>query len=169
MVNLAADIIDKARTANTALISAESCTGGMIASNLSAVAGASDVYMGSIVSYSNAFKTSLLYVPPALLQLYGAVSPQVACAMAEGGAQLCLNTLHLPLNQALCVAVTGIAGPAGGTEHKPVGTVHMAISRCTQAGVYNTHHAYFNFAGKRAAIRQQACEAALQMILDHLS
>jgi len=98
---------------------AESCTGGLIAAACTSLAGSSQWFERGVVSYSNQAKTELLGVPPALIELYGSVSAEVATHMARGLAA------HAPVDWAL--AVTGIAGPTGGSEHKPVGTVWLAL------------------------------------------
>jgi nicotinamide-nucleotide amidase len=98
---------------------AESCTGGLLSRLLTANAGASEVYELGVCTYSNRMKTKLLGVSPELLDSYGAVSPETAQAMAEG--------LHKLSGADICVSVTGIAGPGGGTPQKPVGTVYSGI------------------------------------------
>jgi len=99
---------------------AESCTAGMIASRLGDIAGVSDVFVGGIVSYANEVKKNVLGVPRDVLASFGAVSEPCAEAMAKGARRLC--------GSSLAVSVTGIAGPAGGTKEKPVGTVCFAVS-----------------------------------------
>ena len=103
------------------LSSAESCTGGRLAARLTRVPGASRYYKGSIVAYSNEMKSSLLNVPAELLKVHGAVSAPVAEAMAQGVLALCQTDYAL--------AVTGIAGPEGGTLEKPVGTVWICCAK----------------------------------------
>jgi len=102
------------------LATAESCTGGLIAAILTEVPGSSDAFERGFVTYSNAAKTELLGVPPELLAEYGAVSEETARAMAMGA----IN--HSPAS--IAVAVTGVAGPGGGSEAKPVGLVHLAAA-----------------------------------------
>lgn len=112
-------VLTFARNKNMKIATAESCTGGTIASRITAVAGASDMYNGGIVSYSNNLKTTALDVNKEDLEKYGAVSEAVVKQMARGAARLCCADC--------AVATSGIAGPGGGTEEKPVGTVWMAL------------------------------------------
>lgn len=113
-------VLDLCRAGKLMVATAESCTGGLIAATLTEIAGSSDVVERGFVTYSNRAKTDLLRVPAEMIVRHGAVSEQVARAMAEGA---------LARSQAdLTVAVTGIAGPGGGSEEKPVGLVHLAAS-----------------------------------------
>jgi len=105
---------------NKTLALAESCTGGFIANRITNVSGASSVFLGGIVSYSNEAKQSLLGVEPTVLSEQGAVSNETARAMAEGA--------RLRLGADYAISVTGIAGPTGGTPEKPVGTVYIALA-----------------------------------------
>jgi nicotinamide-nucleotide amidase len=136
------------------LATAESCTGGMIAAALTDIAGSSDVVERGFVTYSNQAKTDLLGVSPALLAAHGAVSAEVAEAMAQGALQ------HAPVD--LAVAVTGIAGPGGGSAAKPVGLVHFGIAR--RGGAVATEHHVFP--GDRAAVREATVRRALELLLD---
>ena len=133
---------------------AESCTGGLIAATLTEMAGSSDVVERGFVTYSNQAKTELLGVPAALIARLGAVSEGVARRMAEGARRRA--------KVAIAVAVTGIAGPGGGSRQKPVGLVHLA---CAVRGRRTVHHRRRLFKGDRAAIRRQAVAEALAMIL----
>ncbi len=117
----AAVLIDRCRTAGVTLASGESCTGGLIAAVLTEVPGSSDVVERGFVTYSNEAKTDLLGVPKAMIEGHGAVSEPVARAMAEG--------VLAASPAAIAIAVTGIAGPGGGTGDKPVGLVHLAVAR----------------------------------------
>ena len=120
MLGRAAALLAACRAAGLRLATAESCTGGLIAAALTAIAGSSDVVECGFVSYSNAAKTAMLGVPAALIVTHGAVSEQVARAMAEGA---------LARSEAdMAVAVTGVAGPGGGTADKPVGLVWFAAA-----------------------------------------
>lgn len=142
------------------LATAESCTGGLIAALLTEVAGSSDVVERGFVTYSNAAKTSLLGVPEALLAVHGAVSEPVARAMAEG-------VLAAAPACGLALAVTGIAGPSGGSAEKPIGLVHGAAARREGGLVLHRRQV---FAGDRGAIRRAAALAALELgveILGH--
>ncbi len=135
------------------MATAESCTGGLVAGAITDVAGSSDVFDRGFVTYSNAAKSDMLGVPPALIAQHGAVSEQVARAMAEGALK------HSQANVA--VAITGVAGPGGGSDEKPVGLVHFACA--TQQKT--THlEIYFGNLG-RAVVRQAAIHQALQLVL----
>jgi nicotinamide-nucleotide amidase len=136
------------------IATAESCTGGLIAGCLTAVAGSSDVVERGFVTYSNEAKTEMLGVPGELILRVGAVSEEVSRAMAEGALE------HSRAQLAL--AVTGIAGPGGGTEEKPVGLVHLSCAR--QGGA--TRHLRRMFEGDRDAVRTAAVETALDMALE---
>ena len=116
----AAVLIDRCRAAGVSLASGESCTGGLIAAILTEVPGSSDVVERGFVTYSNQAKTDLLGVPKTLIDEHGAVSEPVARAMAEG--------VLAASPAAIAIAVTGIAGPGGGTADKPVGLVHLAVA-----------------------------------------
>ncbi|GAB4174081.1 MAG: CinA family protein [Thalassobaculales bacterium] len=148
----AAEIVDACRARGLMLATAESCTGGLIAGALTAIAGSSDVVDRGFVTYSNAAKTDMLGVPPRLIAEHGAVSEAVARAMAEGA--LARSAADI------AVAVTGVAGPGGGSAAKPVGLVHLALAR-RGAPTRAEHHI---FPGDRAAVRQATVERALAMI-----
>jgi len=132
------------------LATAESCTGGMIGAHVTAVPGSSESYVGGVVAYSNELKRRLLAVPAGVLEEHGAVSREVAVAMAEGARAL---------GAECSLAVTGIAGPSGGTEEKPVGTVHIAAA--TPVG---TSHAQHRFPGNRAMVREIAANFSLDLL-----
>lgn len=134
------------------LAAAESCTGGLIAAACTSLAGSSDWFDRGVVSYSYESKTELLGVPAAMLQQHGAVSAEVARAMADG--------LLARSKAQLAVSVTGIAGPGGGTPTKPVGTVWMAIAQAGRPAVATL----LQLQGDRAAIRAQTVERALQAL-----
>ncbi len=140
---------DNAQTIATA----ESCTGGLLAHTLTNVPGASAVFLEGVVSYSNAAKTRLLGVSPELIKKYGAVSAEVAQAMAEGIQQKSGATFGL--------ATTGIAGPTGGSKEKPVGTVFLAIA---QAGKPTEVWQEF-FPEERLVFKQKATEQILSQLL----
>jgi nicotinamide-nucleotide amidase len=117
----AAELIDICRAKGLTLATAESCTGGLIAGLITSVGGSSDVFEAGFVTYSNRAKSRMVGVPAALVERVGAVSEEVARAMAEGA---------LDASEAdIAVAVTGIAGPGGGSAEKPVGLVHCAVAR----------------------------------------
>jgi len=142
---------------NLWMAAAESCTGGMIAARMTDVAGSSAYFRGGIVAYDNAVKMSALGVSADLLHAHGAVSEPVARAMADGA--------RARLGADVAVAVTGIAGPGGGSEAKPVGTVAIAAT-----GLERERVRTFRFIGDRALVREQAVQAALdaarRLILD---
>jgi len=154
-VDLAALVLDAARQRGVRIGAAESCTGGLVGERLTEIPGSSDAFMGAVVCYDNALKTSLLGVPAALIEAEGAVSEGVARAMAEGARRA--------LGVDLTVAVTGIAGPGGGTETKPVGTVWLAMSHGAETVARRSL-----FLGNRHDIRQRAAQAALFMMLKRL-
>jgi len=130
---------------------AESCTGGALSAKLTAIAGASDYFMGSVVSYSNAVKVSVLGVSPDTLASVGAVSRQTAEQMAEGIRRLCGTDYS--------IATTGIAGPSGGSDEKPVGTVWIAIA--SPDGVFSKKMMYGRL---RAQNIERASVTAINML-----
>jgi nicotinamide-nucleotide amidase len=130
---------------------AESCTGGLVAARLTEVPGSSAYVRGGIVAYDNAVKTGTLRVDDSLLQAHGAVSEPVARAMADGA--------RADLNADIAVAVTGIAGPTGGSDEKPVGTVVIAAT-----GLGRERVRTFRFIGDRALVRAQSVQAALDAV-----
>ena len=137
------------------LATAESCTGGMIAAACTDLAGSSQWFERGFVTYSNAAKTDMLGVPAALIEQHGAVSEPVARAMADGA---------LAHSQAqVSLAVTGVAGPTGGSDEKPVGTVWFAW--CVSG---ETHTEMQHFAGDRGTVRAATLRYALQRLLAHL-
>lgn len=135
------------------LATAESCTGGLIAAACTAVAGSSDWFERGFVTYSNEAKTELLGVDAALIEAFGAVSEEVVRAMAEGA------LAHSRAD--LTVAVTGIAGPGGATQGKPVGTVWLAVAR--RGGALQSE--LLRLGGDRAAVREQSVQYALARLL----
>jgi len=134
------------------IAAAESCTGGLLMSRLTDVAGSSGYVRAGIIAYDNADKTALLGVPPQLLARFGAVSEPVAVAMAEG--------IRERTGADVAVAITGIAGPGGGTPEKPVGTVVIAVLVPGHDGYVHT----FNFLGARAQIKFQSTQTALDRV-----
>ncbi|WAC74420.1 CinA family protein [Roseateles sp. SL47] len=135
---------------------AESCTGGLIAAACTSLAGSSEWFERGVVSYSNQSKTELLGVPAAMISLHGAVSGEVAEQMARG------LVAHSPVDWAL--AVTGVAGPGGGSEAKPVGTVWLALLHGrTPVRVWKEL-----FSGDRHAVRTQTVRVGLQALCDAL-
>lgn len=154
LTELAARVLAACRGAGLSVTTAESCTGGMIAAALTAVPGSSDVMERGFVTYSNRAKTEMLGVADQLIDTHGAVSEAVARAMAEGA----LARSHAGLS----VAVTGVAGPGGGTAEKPVGLVHIA----TALDGAETLHRRTLFAGGREEVRRRSAETALTMMLE---
>ena len=150
---LVADLADALRGAGLRMTTAESCTGGLIAAACTAVAGSSDWFERGFVTYSNAAKTEQLGVNALLIAQHGAVSEPVVRAMAEGA------LLHSTAQ--LAVAVTGIAGPGGGSADKPVGLVWLAIAQRDAA----TQAERLQLSGDRAAVRAATVEIALQRLL----
>ncbi len=132
---------------------AESCTGGLIAKTFTDLAGSSDWFERGFVTYSNEAKHEMLAVPASIIEDYGAVSESVATAMASGALR------HSRADYA--VAVTGVAGPGGGSEEKPVGTVWIAVASSEQLFAR-----LFRFDGDRGAVRSATLEAAIEMLLD---
>ena len=152
----AAEVIAAARSAAWRITTAESCTGGLIAASLTEVAGSSDVFEVGRVTYSNAAKSDLLDVPENLLTVYGAVSAQVAQAMAVGALERAEADLAL--------SATGIAGPGGGTAEKPVGLVYIAMA--VRDGETRVERLDLN--GDRSAIRRETVSRAFDLALGTL-
>jgi nicotinamide-nucleotide amidase len=149
----AENLLAKARAGGVRIATAESCTGGLIAALLTEIPGASDVFGRGFVTYSNKAKEDMLGVPAASLRQHGAVSEAVARIMAEGAIR---NS-----TAQLSVAVTGIAGPGGGKEEKPVGLVHIAAARAGEPTLHR--ECRFGDIG-RSTIRLASVEAALEML-----
>jgi PncC family amidohydrolase len=138
------------------LATAESCTGGLVGHTLTEVAGSSDYYRGGVVSYSDDAKRDLLDVPAHVLAQHGAVSAQACVAMAQGA--------RARLAASVAVAVTGIAGPAGGSAAKPVGLTYVAVAD-------ELHHEVrrFNWTGDRHANKVASARACLELVLEFVS
>lgn len=152
---LAAVVLDKLRRCGMTMATAESCTGGTIASRITSVAGSSDCFMGGIVSYSNSVKANVLGVDVADIEAHGAVSEQVVMQMAAGACRVC--------GADCAVATSGIAGPGGGSAEKPVGTVWMAV--CVRGNIQTR---LFHFPGDRARVIERAVNEALMMLAGNL-
>ncbi len=148
---LAAEVVAQLAARGWLLATAESCTGGLVADCLTDVAGASEVFDLGVITYANRMKNALLGVTDETLNRHGAVSEEAVTQMAVGVRARSFSTL--------AVAVSGIAGPSGGTPGKPVGTVYFALA--TPEGV-RTERRLFD--GGRLAIKQQAASAALAMV-----
>ncbi|ALJ37298.1 CinA family protein [Azospirillum brasilense] len=149
---LAAKLLAEYELAGYTLATAESCTGGLIAGALTDIAGSSKVVDRGFVTYSNVAKSEMLGVPPSLIYAHGAVSPEVAVAMAVGA---------LAKSKAdVTVAVTGVAGPGGGTPEKPVGRVYIATA--VRRGT--AKHKEYTFPGDREAVRLATVQTALERL-----
>jgi nicotinamide-nucleotide amidase len=155
MNDVAAEIINILRDRKLTLGTVESATGGLIAHMITNVPGSSDVFRGSLVSYSNEIKMNLAGVKTSTLDKYGAVSSQVAAEMASGGRKV--------LGVDICVADTGIAGPAGAAPGKPVGLFYLGLSNKDET-ITQKHL----FTGSREENKQQAARTALTLVLDYL-
>ena len=143
----------RARSASIATV--ESCTGGLVGHWITEVPGSSDYFRGGLLTYGDDVKTSLADVAPELLAAHGAVSAQVAVAMATGGRRR--------LGADLAVAITGVAGPGGGSDAKPVGLTYVAVADAEGEAVQR-----FLWAGDRSANKVASAEAALRLLLDRL-
>ncbi len=149
---LADAVLAACRARRWHLATAESCTGGLVAAALTAIAGASDVVERGFVTYSNAAKIELLGVPDETIAAHGAISPETAAAMARGAVARA--------GVDLAVSVTGVAGPGGGTPQKPVGLVYLGVA--TKAGAARVERRIFP--GDRGAVRRAAVQLALELM-----
>ena len=154
---LARLLIDEARERRLRIVTAESCTGGLVSGAICSIAGASDVFERGFVTYTNRAKQEVLGVPGDLLADHGAVSEPVARFMAEGALEVS--------NAHVAVAITGVAGPGGGTRMKPVGTVHFATARANQT---IRHQVECFEHPDREGVQLASVAAALQMLRDAL-
>jgi len=152
ILTLAQSVLDACRARGWRVATAESCTGGLIAGALTAIAGSSDVLERGFVTYSNEAKSELLGVPPETIDAHGAVSNETAAAMAEGA------VARAPVD--LAISVIGVAGPGGGSVAKPVGLVIFGLAR--RNGPSRTERRLFD--GDRSAVRQAAMHIALGML-----
>ena len=153
------EVIDLARTRGFTIGTAESCTGGLVAATLTDVSGASEVFKGTVVSYTNEVKEKVLGVPHEILETVGPVSAETAEAMAQGA----LSTLGVDI----AVSVTGFAGPEGGTAENPVGTVWFACAWDADE-VRQVRSETHRFSGGRDAVRSKACNQALRIFIEEL-
>jgi nicotinamide-nucleotide amidase len=154
---LVMQLADRLRALGWRLACAESCTGGMLAAACTDLAGSSDWFERGVVSYSNRAKVALLGVPQSLIDAHGAVSQAVACAMVEGIAR--------SSGADLAVSVTGIAGPAGGSAAKPVGTVWFGFAVRHRDGTLEVGSEHLRFEGDRAQVRTASVLHALHGLL----
>lgn len=155
---LARLVLTLAREAGVMLATVESCTGGLVAGALTAIPGSSDVVDRGFITYSNAAKTALVGVPETLLATQGAVSEPVARDMAEGGLRAA--------GVGAAVAITGVAGPGGGSADKPVGLVHFAVARAGRPTIHQEMR--FGDIG-REQVRLQSVRTALELLAEALS
>ena len=155
LLEAAARVLDLAKARGLMIATAESCTGGLIAATLTEIAGSSAAFSRGYVTYANAAKTQMLGVPAALIEAHGAVSEEVARAMAEGAI----------VAADVAIAVTGIAGPGGATPGKPVGLVHFGLAIRGQS----TRAEHRIFGGDRSAVRRATVSHALDMLIEALS
>jgi len=146
-------VVAACRARGVTVVTAESCTGGLVAARITSVPGASAVFLGGVVSYANTMKRDVLGVPQAVLERAGAVSAECAAAMAAGA--------RGRLGADVAVSVTGIAGPEGGTPLKPVGLVFFGLATAT--GVSAERRV---FEGGREEVRRQAADRALELLRD---
>lgn len=137
------------------IATAESCTGGHVSGRITNIAGSSAYFQGGVVSYTNAVKASMLDVPASILENPGAVSEECARAMAEGA--------RTRLGATIAVSITGIAGPGGGTDRKPVGLVYIGIADPAETMVER-----HQFSGDRAAVMNAAASRALELLVDNV-
>ncbi|HYP35478.1 MAG TPA: CinA family protein [Stellaceae bacterium] len=151
-LTLAQSVLDACRARGWHVATAESCTGGLVAGALTAIAGSSDVVERGFVTYSNEAKSELLGVPPETIAAHGAVSSETAAAMAEGA------VARAPVD--LAISVAGVAGPGGGSATKPVGLVIFGLAR--RDGLCRTERRIFD--GDRSAVRQAALQVALGLL-----
>lgn len=151
---LAENVIERLLSARKVMATAESCTGGLLAGAITSIPGSSDILFGGYVTYANAAKTLMIGVPGDLIETHGAVSEPVARAMAEGARRTA--------GVDLAIAVTGIAGPGGGSEAKPVGLVYLALATATAT----THKEMRLGELGRDKVRQETVRLALEMVLE---
>ena len=155
MQQLSQTLVHNALAHKATIAVAESCTGGRVAAEITAISGASAVFLGGVIAYANAVKHTLLGVPLEILDHFGAVSSETAHAMANG--------LRRAIGATHSIAITGIAGPTGATATKPVGRVYIALATATETRVER-----FQFTGSRGNIQRLATESALRILLTSL-
>jgi nicotinamide-nucleotide amidase len=150
-------LLDEARERSLRIVAAESCTGGLLSAAITSIAGSSDVFERGLITYSNRAKQDLLGVPGDLIADYGAVSEPIVRMMAEGALE---NS-----NAHVAIAITGVAGPGGGTELKPVGLVHFATARANQSVMHRVER----FGDMdRTDIQMAAVQVALELLRDRM-
>jgi len=158
LIEQASALLQSCRKAGVTVATAESCTGGLIAGCLTEIAGSSDVVDRAFVTYSNEAKNVMLDVPMRLIERHGSVSESVARTMAEGALAHSFAVLS--------VAVTGVAGPGGGTAEKPIGLVHLA---CAKRGGETRHREERYGDLGRSAIREATIRTAMEMLMEQLA
>ena len=156
LLQSAEQLLQQLRAQKLTLATAESCTGGLVSALLTEISGSSDVFTHGYITYANAAKIGMLGVEKSLIETHGAVSEPVARAMAEGAVRAAKADI--------AIAITGIAGPSGGTADKPVGRVHIACAR----GGFTTLHTAHHFSGDRTSVRLQAVSAGLELVGRHI-
>ncbi|PAF46563.1 hypothetical protein BKH46_07040 [Helicobacter sp. 12S02634-8] len=152
MTFLSEGIIKTLQTNHQSIATAESCTGGLLAYQFTAIAGASEVFLGGIVSYTDKIKHQCLGVPKELLECYGAVSEPVVRAMLEG--------VFRVFGVTYAMATSGVAGPSGGSAQNPVGTVYIGVQRYGLEPIVERHL----LTGERKEIQHQSCQIALERL-----
>ena len=152
IVQVAEQVLERCRFAELQIVTAESCTGGLITGCLTAISGSSDVVDRGFITYTNQAKHQMLGVPNSYFETVGAVSENVARAMAEGA------IIHSDGDVSL--SVTGVAGPGGGSDEKPIGLVHMAVGRKNGFTLHERHV----FTGDRTAVRMATVKFGLFLI-----
>ena len=160
IIKEATTVIEKYKKAAKKIVTAESCTGGLLAGALTAISGSSAVVEAGLVTYSNDAKTDLLGVDPLVIKEHGAVSEDTAAYMAVGALEF--------TDADVSIAVTGIAGPDGGSKDKPVGTVWFAVGALSGEEDIDIHTGKYHFEGDRNHVRAAAVETALIMLKDIL-
>ncbi len=152
---LAEELVKQLIDKRLSITAAESCTGGLVASYITSISGSSTCFNGSFVTYSNKMKTHMIGVDTDTLEKYGAVSEQCVHEMCQGSREQTKANIS--------IAISGIAGPSGGTEQKPVGTVYIGVSLHNNSKVVR-----FNFVGNRQEVRLSAVYEAFKMALESL-
>ena len=155
-LELSVKLGDLLRAGRISLCVAESCTGGLLGSLITAIPGSSDYFLGGMICFSDRIKRNILGVPGETLEKYGAVSPQAAASMAEHACRV--------FGAECGIAVTGIAGPGGGGEEKPVGLVYIAVRCGARLKTIKNR-----FSGNRDQIREQTCDKALEALIGMLA
>jgi nicotinamide-nucleotide amidase len=157
MTHLVEEIINELKKRNLTITCAESCTGGLVASKITQISGSSEVFKGSIITYSNEVKEKELNVKKETMIKYGAVSKEVVSEMLDG--------VIKKFNSDLAIAISGVAGPTGGTKNKPIGTVIVGIIGFDKKKSINIFH----FKGDRIGVQEQSCKKSLEIIANSVN